>query len=194
MTRPFLLRRPVPRRMGAIAWRTRRGLRGLGDCPDIATLQALMIPGCNIVYDPLPGYPCMVQTECQSQALAVQQGKVPLPSSIPGYDFHISDPQYVASYTADAQYELATTGQVNPVTAAALQNQNAPIPTAPIVSAAGTPIGTTSSSTPVATDPISESMAWLQGSTSIAGIAIPNIGLAAGGAALVLLLLMRKKR
>jgi hypothetical protein len=191
MTRPFPLR-AAPRRMGAIAWRTGRGLRGLGDCPDIATLNALMIPGCNIVYDPLPGAPCTVQTWCQTQAQALQQGKATLPSGIPGWDFHISDPAYVASYTADAQQQLATTGQVNPVTAAALQNQGAPIPTAPVVSAAGTPIGGTAV-VATATDPISEAMAWLQGSMSIAGVTVPNFAIA-GGAAILLLLLMRKKR
>lgn len=185
MTRAFPLR-AAPR---PIAWRTRRGLRGVGACPDISALQKLMIPGCNIVYAPDPNNPCMVETWCSSMALVAQQGKVPLPAAIPGWDFHVSDPKYVSAYTQQAQEELATTGQVNAVTAAALQNQGAPIPTAPIVSAAGTPISTTTSSPSVATDP----MSWFQGSTSIAGISLPNVGLVAGGA-LLLLLLMRKHK
>ncbi len=61
---------------------------------------------------------------------------------------------------------------------------------APVVTAAGTPIG--AAANPSTTMPVSTS--WFDGSTSVAGITLPNMGVAAGVGVLALLLLMRHKR
>ena len=175
-----------------VAWRTRRGLRGLGDCPPIAGVQAqYAAPGCSLSYNASPGMPCQVRAWCPAASTS-KQFQTPSPSFTSGWDVHLLDAQAAVEAQSDAQWQLAN-GYPNllPQTIAELQATGQPIPTPPqVVTAAGTPIGAAANpSTALAT-----ATSWLDGSTSIAGITIPNMGLAVGGGALLLLLLMRHKR